>query len=33
MPKVALYNMKGEQVGNVELSENVFGAETQFPII
>ena len=27
MPKVALYNMKGEQVGNVELSENVFGAE------
>ena len=27
MPKVALYNMKGEQVGNIELSENIFGAE------
>lgn len=27
MPKVALYNMKGEQVGDIELSENVFGAE------
>ncbi|KPU42632.1 50S ribosomal protein L4 [Oxobacter pfennigii] len=27
MPKVALYNTKGQQVGDIELSENVFGAE------
>jgi len=27
MPKVALYNMMGNQVGEVELSENVFGVE------
>lgn len=27
MPKVALYNMNGQQVGDIELSENVFGAE------
>lgn len=27
MPKVDLYNMKGEVVGNIELSDNVFGAE------
>ncbi|MBO2520861.1 MAG: 50S ribosomal protein L4 [Firmicutes bacterium] len=26
MPKVAVYNMKGEQVGDLELSETVFGA-------
>lgn len=27
MPKVALYNMNGQQVGDIELSENIFGAE------
>jgi large subunit ribosomal protein L4 len=27
MPKVALYNMNGQQVGDIELSENVFGVE------
>lgn len=27
MPKVDLYNMKGEVVGDYELSDNVFGAE------
>jgi len=26
VPKVAVYNMKGEQVGDLELSETVFGA-------
>ena len=29
MPKVALFNIKGEQVGEVELSENVYGAEVR----
>lgn len=27
MPKVALYNMNAEQVGEIELSESVFGVE------
>jgi len=27
VPKVALYNIKGEQAGSIELSENVFGVE------
>lgn len=27
MPKVTLYNMKGEQVGDIELSDAVFGIE------
>lgn len=27
MPKVNVYNMLGEQVGELELSENVFGVE------
>jgi large subunit ribosomal protein L4 len=27
MPKVDLYNMKGETVGDIELSENIFGIE------
>lgn len=27
MPKVALYNIKGEQVGEVQLSDSIFGAE------
>jgi len=26
MPNVALYNMSGKQVGEIELSENIFGA-------
>jgi len=26
MPKVSLYNMEGKQVGDIELSENIFGA-------
>jgi large subunit ribosomal protein L4 len=25
MPKVALYNIKGEQVGEIELKDEVFG--------
>lgn len=27
MPNVNLYNMKGEVIGNIELSENIFGVE------
>lgn len=27
MPKVALYNIGGSQVGEIELSDNIFGAE------
>ena len=27
MPKVALYNMEGKQIGDVELNESIFGAE------
>jgi len=27
MPKVDLYNMKGEVVGDIQLSDNIFGAE------
>lgn len=27
MPKVALYNINGQQVGDIELSESVFGVE------
>lgn len=27
MPKVALYNMSGEQIGDLDLNENVFGVE------
>lgn len=27
MPKVALYNMEGQQVGDVELLDNIFGVE------
>jgi large subunit ribosomal protein L4 len=29
MPKVALFNIKGEQVGDIELSDSVFGVETR----
>ena len=31
MPKVALYNIAGETIGEQELSENVFGAEINVP--
>ena len=27
MPKVDLYNMKGETVGNIDLNDNIFGVE------
>lgn len=27
MPKVALYNITGQQIGDIELSENIFGAK------
>lgn len=33
MPKVALYNMNGEQVGTVELSEAVFGIEPHETVV
>lgn len=29
MPKVALYNMQGQQIGEVELSDSVFGVEVK----
>ncbi|HHY41607.1 MAG TPA: 50S ribosomal protein L4 [Thermoanaerobacterales bacterium] len=29
MPKVALYNIQGERIGEVELSDDVFGAEVR----
>ncbi len=31
MPKVALYNMSGEQVGDIELKDTVFGVEVSEP--
>ena len=33
MPKVALYNSKGEQVGEVELKEEIFGVEVNEAIL
>ena len=33
MPKVALYNIKGEQAGSIELSENVFGVEVNQSVL
>ena len=33
MPNVSLYNMKGEVVGNIELSDEVFGAEVNAPVM
>ena len=27
MPKVAVYNIEGQQVGEIELADTVFGAE------
>ena len=33
MPKVDLYNMKGEVVGDIQLSDNVFGAEVNNEVL
>lgn len=33
MPKVALYNISGEQVGEVELNDTVFGIEPNEPVL
>jgi large subunit ribosomal protein L4 len=33
MPKVALYNMKAEQIGEIELSDAVFGAQVNKPAL
>ena len=33
MPKVALYNMEGTQIGDIELNENVFGAEVNTSVL
>jgi large subunit ribosomal protein L4 len=33
MPKVDLYNMKGEVVGDIELSDNVFGTEVNNEVL
>ena len=33
MPKVALYNTDGKQIGDIELNENVFGAEVRADIM
>lgn len=33
MPSVALYNMKGEQVGNMELKDEIFGVEMNQPVV
>ncbi|OEH86328.1 50S ribosomal protein L4 [Desulfuribacillus stibiiarsenatis] len=33
MPKVALYNVNGDQVGEIELSESVFGIEPNKSVI
>lgn len=33
MPKVALYNISGQQVGEVELNDSVFGIEPNEPVL
>ena len=33
MPKANLYNMAGAQIGEVELSEIVFGIEPNMPVV
>lgn len=33
MPKVALHNIAGENIGEVELSENIFGIEVNVPVM
>ena len=33
MPKTALYDMNGKQVGDIELNENIFGAEVNASVL
>ena len=33
MPKVALYNIAGESIGEIELSEGVFGQEVNSAVL
>ena len=33
MPKVNVYNMLGEQVGEIELDENIFGIEVNQHVV
>ncbi|SNX54371.1 50S ribosomal protein L4 [Thermoanaerobacterium sp. RBIITD] len=33
MPKVAVFNINGEQIGEIELSDNVFGVEVNVPVM
>lgn len=33
MPKVALHNIAGENIGEVELSETIFGVEVNVPVL
>ena len=33
MPKVALYDINGQVIGDIELSENVFGQEANEPVV
>ena len=33
MPKVTLFNIQGEQVGEIELSDDVFGTEVRPDIL
>jgi len=33
MPKVALYNMEGSQIGDIELNESIFGAEVNTSVL
>ena len=33
MPKVDLYNMGGQQVGEIELADEVFGVEVNVPVL
>ena len=33
MPKTALYNITGKEIGQVDLSEDVFGAEVNVPVM
>ncbi len=33
MPKVAVYNVKGEQVGEIELKDSVFGVPVNVPVM
>ena len=33
MPKANLYDMAGKQIGEIELSEAVFGIEPNMPVV